>query len=273
MTCDVEDYFHVSAFEGIVPRTSWDDMDWRLPANVDRVLELFADARVTATFFTLGWVAERLPEVVRRIADNGHEIACHGMRHVRVCNQDPAEFREDVTRAKRLLEDVTGKPVHGYRAASWSMDGRTPWAHEILKEAGYEYSSSIYPVAHDHYGMPEAPRQPFYPSSSGVLEIPASTVRLAGRNFPASGGGWFRLLPLWASLWLLRRASASMGTPAIFYFHPWEIDPDQPRMKGAHLLTWFRHYVNLDKFEQRLSVLLRSFEWGRMDDIFLAKRS
>lgn len=269
MTCDVEDYFQVSAFEHLVSRASWDRMEFRLPRNVDRVLELFSSAGVRGTFFTLGWVAERFPDVVRRIADGGHEIASHGMRHMRVWSQTPAEFRRDVRDAKRLLEDVSGMPVRGYRAASWSIDERTPWVYEILRDEGYAYSSSLYPIAHDHFGTPYAPAEPFYPrSAAGLLEIPASTVRMAGRNWPAAGGGYFRLLPLSASLWLVRRVQATRGIPAVFYFHPWELDPGQPRIPGAGRRARFRHYLNLDKFEARLKTLLGAFRWHRMDEIF-----
>ena len=268
MTCDVEDYFQVSAFEHLVPKASWEKLECRLPRNVDRVLELFDAAGVTGTFFILGWVAERLPNVVRRIADSGHEIASHGMRHVRAWSQQPDEFRRDVTDAKHLLEDVSGQAVRGYRAASWSIDRRTPWAHEILREAGYEYSSSVYPIAHDHFGVPDAPALPFYPRGVDLLEIPASTVRFAGRNLPAAGGGYFRLLPLAASLWLVRRVNIARGVPAVFYFHPWELDPGQPRMTGLSFRARFRHYLNLDKFEARLTVLLSKFRWDRMDRTF-----
>jgi polysaccharide deacetylase family protein (PEP-CTERM system associated) len=269
LTCDVEDYFQVSAFEHLIDRSRWDELECRVPRNVDRTLELFAAAGATGTFFTLGWVAERLPAVVRRIADAGHEIASHGMRHTRAWTQRPEEFRDDVTQAKRLLEDVCGVKVRGYRAASWSFDARTPWAHEILLEAGYEYSSSLYPIAHDHYGVPDAPVRPFY-AKPGLLEIPASTARLAGRNWPAAGGGYFRLLPLAASLWLLRRAKRTNGIPVVFYFHPWELDPTQPRIAGAEWRARFRHYLNLHRFEDRLKVLLESFHWNRMDRIFCA---
>jgi polysaccharide deacetylase family protein (PEP-CTERM system associated) len=267
MTCDVEDYFQVSAFEQLVPKHRWGELECRIPSNIDRALQLFSDAGAKATFFTLGWVAEHFPEVVRRIADEGHEIASHGMCHRRISSQWPEEFREDASRAKHLLEDVSGTPVRGYRAASWSLDGRTPWAHRILAKCGYAYSSSIYPIAHDHYGMPHAPTEPFY--SAGILEIPATTVRLAGRNWPAAGGGFFRLLPLRLSLWLMERASRSGLAPAMFYFHPWELDPGQPSMKGAGWKARFRHYFNLAKFEPRLKVLLASYEWRRMDDVFL----
>jgi polysaccharide deacetylase family protein (PEP-CTERM system associated) len=223
---------------------------------------------VKGTFFTLGWVAENYPEVVRRIAAAGHEVASHGMQHVRVWTQTPDEFRADARRAKALLEDISGQRVKGYRAASWSMDRRTPWAHEILAEAGYEYSSSVYPIAHDHYGVPDAPAEPFVVRSAGILEIPATTTRLAGRNVPAAGGGYFRLMPLPVSLWLMRRVRRVGGAPVVFYFHPWELDPAQPRMPGASARARFRHYLNLAKFEPRLIELLRSFAWDRMDHVF-----
>ena len=268
LTCDVEDYFQVSAFEHLIAKARWNDMECRIPRNVDVALQLLSDTGTRGTFFTLGWVAERLPEVVRRIADAGHEVASHGMRHIRVWSQTPEEFRQDALRTKELLEDVTGLRVSGYRAASWSFDERTPWAHSILREVGYRYSSSVYPVAHDHYGVPSAPAVPFYVKSADILEIPATTVRFAGRNWPAAGGGYFRLLPLSASIWLLERARRSRGVPSMFYFHPWELDPGQPRIAGAGLRSRFRHYVNLDKVEKRLMVLLRHMSWDRMDKVF-----
>jgi polysaccharide deacetylase family protein (PEP-CTERM system associated) len=270
LTCDVEDYFQVSAFERLVPKQRWKEFECRIPRNIDRTLELFAAAGAKGTFFTLGWVAEQYPEVVRRIVAAGHEIASHGMRHVRVWTQTPAEFLADAATARKLLEDVSGQAVRGYRAASWSIDRRTPWAHSILREAGYEYSSSIFPIAHDHYGVPDAPAAPFYVDSADMLEIPATTTRIAGRNFPAAGGGYFRLLPLPVSLWLLRRVQRTRGAPAVFYFHPWELDPDQPRISGASARARFRHYLNLAKFEGRLEVVLKSFVWDRMDRIFCA---
>jgi polysaccharide deacetylase family protein (PEP-CTERM system associated) len=273
LTCDVEDYFQVSAFEHLVPKARWNDYGCRLPANMDKVLQLFADAQVSGTFFTLGWVAERFPEVIRRVVDAGHEIASHGMRHIRVSAQTRDEFRADATQAKRLLEDTGGQAVRGYRAASWSLDERTPWAYDVLREAGYEYSSSLYPVVHDHYGVPSAPTEPFYVRPGTMLEIPASTVTLGGRNWPAAGGGYFRLLPLPLSLWLLRRAKLPNGVPAVFYFHPWELDPDQPRMAGISTRTRFRHYVNLGKVESRLKRLLESFKWDRIDRIYLTGES
>ena len=272
LTCDVEDWFQVSAFEHLVPKESWRRRECRIPRNVDRVLELYADASVHGTFFTLGWVAKYFPEVVRRIIEAGHEVASHGMQHVRVWNQSPETFRDDITRTKKLLEDLTGQPVSGYRAASWSLDRRTPWAHDIMAEAGYLYSSSIFPITHDHYGLPDAPTYPFVVKTAGILEIPASTSRVLGRNVPASGGGYFRLLPLPVSRWLMLRMQEHTGLPTVFYFHPWELDPEQPRMPGISPRTRFRHYLNLDKFEGRLKALLAAFPWDRMDSIYLGKR-
>ncbi len=270
MTCDVEDYFQVSAFEELVPRSRWKEIESRIPRNIDITLQLLADSGSKATFFTLGWVAMHLPEVVRRIAAEGHEVASHGMEHTRIWRQEPEEFREDASRARKLLEDTAGVAVSGYRAASWSLDRRTPWAHEILAEAGYRYSSSIYPVAHDHFGTPDAPTHPFVVANTDILEIPASTARLLGRNIPAAGGGYFRLYPPSVSRWLIRKIHRP-SQPYLFYFHPWELDPDQPRIESARLKARFRHYLNLHKFEERLRELLHEFEWGRMDDIFLGR--
>lgn len=269
MTCDVEDYFQVSAFDGIVPRERWADVECRIPRNIDKALQLFADHDTKATFFTLGWVAEHQPEVIRRIVDEGHELASHGMCHLRVWSQKPEEFREDASRARGLLEDVGGVAVIGYRAASWSIDKRTPWAHKILAEIGYQYSSSVYPISHDHYGVPDAPRYPHAIDGTGITEIPPSTARLLGRNIPVSGGGYFRLFPLSLSKRFINKHQLSESYPYVFYFHPWELDPDQPRFKDAPLKARFRHYLNLDKFERRLSDLLRTYRWGRMDEIYL----
>jgi polysaccharide deacetylase family protein (PEP-CTERM system associated) len=273
MTCDVEDYFQVSAFNATVSAENWESYACRIPRNVDLILERLAEAEAKATFFTLGWVARQYPEVVRRIADAGHEIASHGMQHVRVWQQNREEFGEDAGAAKRLLEDTTGVPVVGYRAASWSIDGRSPWAHEILAEAGYRYSSSIYPISHDHFGVPDAPTVPHYVAGGGLLEIPASVVRLMGRNVPASGGGYFRLYPLRFSTWLIDRLQAQGDTPYIFYFHPWEMDPGQPRIDGVSRKARFRHYLNLEKFEPRFCALLSRYRWGRMDEIYRLRAS
>ena len=273
MTCDVEDYFQVSAFEGLVSRDKWPSMECRIPGNVDRALECLDDYGAKATFFVLGWVAEHHSEVVRRIVDEGHEIASHGMAHFRVWTQQREEFLEDASRSRKLLEDVSGTRVSGYRAASWSIDQRTPWANDVLAEAGYKYSSSIYPIPHDHFGAPDAPPYPHYVGTSGLIEIPASTTQIFGRNIPIAGGGYFRLYPLQLSRWLIRHAIEQSKVPYNFYFHPWELDPDQPRIAGAGRASRFRHYLNLTQFERRWRSLLSEFSWDRMDNIFLGGSS
>ena len=270
MSVDVEDYFQVSAFENRIGREDWDTLECRIPRNVERILEIFADTGVKATFFTLGWVAEKMPSVVRDIVAEGHEMASHGWSHARVWSQTQAEFLEDVSSTRKLLEDVSGQAVTGYRAPSFSINSQTLWAHDVLQQAGYRYSSSIYPVAHDHYGLPSCPRFPFRFDKDGILEIPLTCVPVGGRNRPCAGGGYFRFLPLTYSRWALRRVVNGEGMPAVFYFHPWELDPDQPRVDGIPLKSRFRHYVNLGRFEQRLTRVLREFEWGRMDDVFRA---
>lgn len=269
MTIDVEDYFQVSAMEPYVERSAWDAITPRVERNTQRILDLLADHDTRATFFTLGWVAERFPGLLRRMVDEGHEVASHGWSHVRVVNQGPAEFRADVTRTKALLEDVTGVRVRGYRAASYSIGRDNLWALNVLAETGHDYSSSIFPIHHDLYGMPEAPRFPFHPEGLDLLEIPVTTVMLGDRKLPFSGGGWFRLLPYQVFRMALRRVNRVDGQPVIFYFHPWEIDPDQPRQPGISAKTRFRHYVNLGRTEARLHRLLGEFRWGRMDEIFL----
>ena len=274
MTVDVEDYLHVSAFEKHIRRQDWDGLPCRVERNTDRVLGLFADHGVQATFFMLGWVAERYPGLVRRIVAAGHELASHGYSHVRVTQQQPQEFRDDVLRTKRLLEDLSGHPIHGYRAASYSIGAKNLWALEILQEAGHRYSSSIYPIRHDLYGMPTAPRFPFYPNDGGgLLEIPITTVNIFNQKLPCGGGGYFRLLPYGLSRWAMRRVNRHDRQPCIFYFHPWEIDPGQPRQSGIGLKTRIRHYTNLAVMEQRLRRLMTEFHWGRMDHVFLGPRA
>ena len=271
MTVDVEDYFQVGAFADCVKRADWESLPCRVERNMDRVLGLFADRQVTATFFTLGWIAERYPNVVRQIVAGGHELASHGYEHIRVHSQSPEEFRQDVRRTKGLLEDIGGQEVKGYRAASFSIDQRSLWAFDILAEAGHSYSSSIYPIKHDHYGMPEASRFAFRPiAGHDFLEIPISTLNLFNRNLPGGGGGYFRLLPYAWFRWSQRRIRQRDGQPTIFYFHPWEVDPDQPRFEGVPLRSRFRHYVNLRAMERRLRALLRDFHWDRMDRVFLS---
>lgn len=268
MSVDVEEHFQVSAFEKQIKLSQWDDIPSRIVRNMDRILQKFDDHNTKATFFTLGWVAERAPKLIKTIVAEGHEIASHGYNHSRVWTQTPDEFREDVTRTKKILEDVACEAVIGYRAPSFSISQRTEWAHEILHESGYQYSSSIYPIKHDHYGLPSAPRFPFRIANRGILEIPLTTSSIAGLNLPGAGGGYFRLLPLAYSRWILRRVNTNENMPGVFYFHPWEIDPDQPRIDGISLATRFRHYVNLGRFEGRLEKLLREFSWARIDSVF-----
>lgn len=268
MSVDVEDYFQVSAFAPHIRRDTWETTPLRVEANVEHILALFARHNAKATFFTLGWVAERLPDMVRRIVAEGHELASHGWEHTRVNAQEAASFRADVTRTRALLEDIGGVPVHGYRAASYSIGTDTPWAHEVLADAGYRYSSSIVPVKHDHYGTPDASRFAFAAADGRITEIPVTTVKLAGRNINCGGGGWFRLFPYGFSRWALRRINEREGKSGLFYFHPWEIDPGQPRPEGLTAKARFRHYLNLSRMEQRLECLLQDFSWDRMDQVF-----
>jgi len=270
MTCDVEDYFQVSAFAPYIDRASWPTRECRVEANMDRILALFDAKGVRATFFTLGWIAERYPNVVKRIVAGGHELASHGYGHLRASDQTRAEFDNDIRSSKALLEDIGGQQVLGYRAPSFSIGRDNLWALDALLEAGYRYSSSIYPVAHDHYGMPEAPRFAFYPNGTdGLLEVPITTVQMMGRNLPAGGGGYFRLLPYALSRWMMAKVNQDDRQPALFYFHPWEIDPGQPRPEGVGAKSRFRHYVNIDRMESRIEALARDFAWDRMDRIFL----
>lgn len=269
MTVDVEDYFQVSAFENHISRAEWDNIQPRVEQNTDRILTLFDFHNVHATFFILGWVAERFPGLLRRIQEAGHEIASHGYSHIRATTQSPTEFKADVTKTKNLLEDICGTEIKGFRAASFSIGEDNMWALDALGESGYRYSSSIYPVNHDLYGMPDAPRFPFKHGSSDLLEIPISTIKIGNRNWPCGGGGYFRLLPYVYSRWALRRINNREGRSAVFYFHPWEIDPTQPKQDGITLKTRFRHYIHLDQMERRLSVLINDFEWGRVDEIYL----
>jgi len=272
MTVDVEDYFQVSAFSNRIGREDWDNYPCRIERNVDVILELFDDDAIHATFFILGWIGERYPQMLRSIVSAGHELASHGLFHVRVHDQSPEEFRTDIRGAKRLLEDLASVPINGYRAASFSIGERTPWAFEILAEEGYTYSSSVYPIGHDLYGMPQAPRTAFYPEGGvDLLEVPISTVRLLHYNFPCGGGGYFRLMPYPLARWAMRRVNRTDGLPCVFYFHPWEIDPDQPRIPGISLKSRARHYLNLQKMKPRLRRLLSDFTWDRMDSIFLGE--
>ena len=269
LTIDVEDYFQVSAFAPYVSRAEWDTTECRVERNIDVILRLLEEHRVRATFFTLGWIAERYPHMIRRIALNGHEIASHGYGHHRASDQEAEFFLSDIKLAKLLLEDLTGTQVKGYRAPSFSVGPANPWAFDCIERAGYVYSSSVYPIRHDHYGAPDAPRFA-HRIRPNLLEVPITTVHALGRNWPAGGGGYFRLLPYAVSRWALKRVNATERASAIFYFHPWELDPQQPRMRGIDMRTRFRHYLNLDCVEARLRRLLSDFRWGRADEIFLA---
>jgi polysaccharide deacetylase family protein (PEP-CTERM system associated) len=269
LTIDVEDYFQVSALAPHFPRREWENVPCRVERNMDLILSLLHEYGAKATFFTLGWIAERYPHLVRLIAMEGHELASHGYAHQRASEQTPEAFLADIQLAKTVLEDIADVPVNGYRAPSFSIGRTNPWAHDCIAEAGYRYSSSVYPVRHDHYGMPDAPRFP-YRLDNGLLEMPITTVRWMGRNLPAGGGGYFRLLPYAASRWLIRQVNETDRRPAMFYFHPWEVDPEQPRVAGTTAKTRFRHYVNLSRTEERLRRLMNDFSWGRMDDVFLA---
>jgi len=270
LTIDVEDYFQVSAFADCIDRADWERCECRVERNVDRILAMLDEQGTHATFFTLGWVAQRYPQLVQRIVAQGHELASHGYGHERASDLSEVAFYQDVHRAKALLEDLGGVEVKGYRAPSFSIGQGNLWALDTLLRAGYRYSSSIYPVKHDHYGMPDAPRFA-YPVREGLLEVPPTTLRLGQRNLPSSGGGYFRLLPYAVSRWMLQQVNERDQQPAIFYFHPWEIDPDQPRVAGAGWKSRFRHYVNLHRTEPRLRRLLRDFCWGRMDEVFLSR--
>jgi polysaccharide deacetylase family protein (PEP-CTERM system associated) len=269
LTIDVEDYFQVSAFAPHIPRSEWNTRECRVERNVDCILGMLDDHDTKATFFTLGWVAERYPEVIKRIVANGHELASHGYGHERASDQTPEAFFSDINVAKLILEDLAGYEVKGYRAPSFSIGEKNLWAFECLERAGYLYSSSIYPIRHDHYGMPNAPRHAH--KIGNLLEIPATTLRFFNRNWPASGGGYFRLMPYGLSRWMIQRINQTDQMSAVFYFHPWEIDSEQPRIPNVGAKTRFRHYVNIDRMEHRLRRLLGDFAWGRMDHLFLGQ--
>lgn len=270
LSVDVEDWFHVGAFEDVIERGSWDSLSDRVEDNVLRILDMFEAAQVKATFFTLGWVAQRHAPLLRRIADAGHELASHGWDHARVFTLDRERFADDLARTRKVIEDAAGVPVIGYRAPSFSIDQRTPWAYMVLAEQGYLYSSSVAPVAHDHYGWREAPRFAFKPLPwSELIEIPVTTAEFGGKRLAAGGGGFFRVLPYAFSRWAIRQVNRRDGRSAIFYFHPWEIDPGQPRVAGAPLRSRLRHYTNIEGMADKLRQLVDEFAWGRMDVLAL----
>ena len=267
MTVDVEDYFQVAAFDKLVKPEDWDNFSPRVERNTERLLDLFAEHDTKATFFTLGWVAERFPGLIKRIVAEGHELASHGTMHQKASMQTPEQFKADVGGAKRLLEDISGQQVLGYRAPSFSFTKENLWVYDVLAEEGYKYSSSVYPVVHDHYGIPDAPRFR-YKTDSGVDEIPLSTLPVMGKNIPISGGGYFRLYPYFVTRWLLNSFLAKETKPYLFYMHPWEIDAEQPRMVGAPIKSKFRHYLNLNRTGSRLGMLLEQFEWDSLSSVF-----
>ena len=273
LSVDVEDWFQVGAFERTIHRRDWDGLECRVERNVDAVLDLFDNHGVKGTFFTLGWVAERYPAVIRRIVEAGHELASHGYDHQRVFTFTPEEFRADLRKSRALLEQAGGVAVTGYRAPSFSIDARTPWAHRILAEEGYHYSSSVAPIVHDHYGWPEAPRFAFHPvEGNDLVELPVTTAKLGGRTLAAGGGGFFRLLPYGFSRWAIRQVNRRDARPAILYFHPWEIDTAQPKVAGAPLRSRVRHYTNLGVMAPKLSRLMGDFRWGRIDALLAGQK-
>ena len=266
MSVDVEDWFQVGAFENTIPKSDWDGLARRVESNTDAVLDLFAESGTKATFFTLGWVAHRHPALIRRIADAGHEVASHGWDHQRVFTMDADAFRADVARAQMALEDASGQRITGYRAPSFSIDQRTPWAHAVLADAGYAYSSSVAPLAHDHYGWRDAPRYAFRPiDGQAMMEIPVTVAQIGARRI-ATGGGFFRLLPALLTDFAVRQVNTEIR-PAMFYFHPWEIDPGQPRVRHAPWKSRLRHYSRLGAMAGKLRGLLDRQEWGRVDEV------
>ena len=265
---DVEDYFHVEALASVVDRSTWSQFEFRAEHSTHRLLELLAAERVHATFFVLGWVARRSPQLVRAIHAAGHEIACHGLTHQMVTRQTPEQFRAETQESRAMLEDAAGAAVRGYRAATYSITGKSLWALDILADLGFTYDSSIFPIRHDLYGIPGSPRFPYRHATTKLLEVPVTTVEIAGQRLPCGGGGYFRLLPYSLFRAALRRVNRKDGQPVVFYCHPWEVDPEQPRVDGLSWKSRFRHYTNLARMESRLKRLLRDFRWGRMDEVF-----
>lgn len=268
MSVDIEDWFQVGAFETVINRADWDCLEHRVEHNSHAVLDLFEEAGIKATFFTLGWVAERYPQLMQRIVSDGHEVASHGYDHARVFTMTAEQFRDDLDRSRKILEDSSGQAVTGYRAPSFSIDARTPWAHEILAEQGYQYSSSVAPIRHDHYGWAGSPRFAWKPiAGSDLIELPVTTVKVGSRILAAGGGGFFRLLPYALYDRAIRKMQKDDGRGAIFYFHPWEIDPDQPRVGNAPLKSKLRHYSRLGVMRSKLARVGKDYSWGRVDEL------
>ncbi|BCO19942.1 DUF3473 domain-containing protein [Alteromonas sp. McT4-15] len=268
MTVDVEDYFQVSAFEDVINKESWDSQQLRVGQNTHRLLDLFAENNVKSTFFTLGWVAKRCPDVIKRIVDEGHELASHGLEHQRATTMSQSQFKEDVYASKSILEDVGGTAIKGYRAPSFSVNDSNTWVYDVLVEQGFVYSSSTYPIEHDLYGVPQWPRFK-YERKEGITEIPIPTIRKKGTNVGIGGGGFYRLYPYWLSKKRIMAFMEAESAPYSFYFHPWEIDPDQPYIKEANWRSKFRHYINLSRMESKIEKLLKDFNWGSMYDVYI----
>src|SRR6188768_805430 len=274
MSVDVEDYFHVAALASSIDRARWNDMEYRAEASTRRLLDLFDEHKMKSTFFVLGWVARRSPGLIREIHDRGHEVASHGMSHLLVYNQTPQEFQSETVESKKLLEDITGAPVMGYRASTYSITKRSLWALDILKEAGFLYDSSIFPIRHDLYGIPDAPQEPSRiktPKGASIVEFPMSTAPMFGTKLPVSGGGYFRLLPYWLTQAGLRKLNGPLKRPFIFYLHPWEVDPEQPRVRTS-FKSRLRHYTNLDRTEARLRRLISEFRFAPVREVLSAQR-
>jgi len=268
MTVDVEDYFHVSAFEKVIQKKDWDNLELRVERNTFRLLEVFAEHNVKSTFFTLGWVAEKCPNLIKAIVEQGHELASHGYSHKRAVIMTPEEFKDDVRRSKEALEDISGSSIIGYRAPSFSVNDSNVWVYEILKELGFQYSSSTYPINHDLYGVPKWPRFK-YQREEGIIEIPIPTIRKNGTNMGIGGGGYFRLYPYWMSKSRINKYHNQENKPYSFYFHPWEIDPEQPKVAGASLKSKVRHYINLSRMESKIVNLLKDYKWDTMANVYL----
>lgn len=262
LTIDVEEHFQVAAFEDVVSPKDWEIHESRVVKNTNLILDLLEKHKTKATFFIVGWTAERHPDMVREIASQGHDIGCHSYMHKKIYDLTPDEFRKDTAKAKAILEQITGKKIFGYRAPSYSITKKSLWALDILNELGFEYDSSIFPILHDNYGIPDAPRFKYQHSNLNLTEYPISTAKVLGRNVPVAGGGYFRLFPYWLTKKLLHSINQEEKQPFIFYLHPWEVDPDQPRMNEARLLSKFRHYNNLNKTRLRLDKLLSEFAFG-----------
>ncbi len=267
MTVDVEDYFQVSAFEDVLPSEKWDSIELRVDRNTHKLLDLFAENGVKSTFFTLAWVAKRCPEVIRRIVSEGHELASHGVAHQRLTTMSKEQAKQDIQTSKSILEDISGAEIRGYRAPSFSVNENNEWVYDILAESGFKYSSSTYPIEHDLYGVPNWPRFK-YTRPEGIVEIPIPTVKKKGKNVGIGGGGYFRLYPYWLSKKRIETFMGQESAPYSFYFHPWEIDPEQPKVTDASFKSKVRHYINLGRMEGKLVNLLSDYRWGTMQDAY-----